>query len=139
MSFRIKNLVLMTVALLTGLLLYVLFRPETYITKFLAQFIYVKAIDYQADSVYGIVCGCYLPDFLWGFSLSCGLCVLFPPNRKNITLCCIVSFIYGLLWELTQLMSVTGGTADYLDVLAYFLSACMCLIINKKGIQYEED
>ena len=138
MSYRIKNLMLMMGALLVGLILYVLFRPEIYITKFVTDIIFVEAINHRIDSLYGVICGCYLPDFLWGFSLSCGLCSLFPAKSRNITICCIVSFCYGLLWEITQFLSVVGGTADYLDVLAYFLAACTCLILNKKGIHYEE-
>lgn len=138
MSYRVKNLILMIAALLTGCLLYMLFRPETYITKMVAKIIPMN-INLTAESFIGIVCSYYLPDFLWAFSLSCGLCALSSETKKCIRNCCYIGFLSGLIWEIAQRTQLISGTGDMVDVLMYLLGALMCRIINKKGNDYEKD
>lgn len=128
----------MIAALSIGVLLYMLFRPETYIASMLLRLIPLRSCC-STDSFLGLVCGCYLPDFLWGFSLSCGLCALFPLKTKNVICCCLVSFLWGLMWETGQLLEVVRGTADLFDALVYLLAAYVCKLLNKKGFNYEKD
>lgn len=128
----------MIAALSVGVLLYMLFRPETYIAKMLFRLIPLKNC-YGTDSFWGFVCGCYLPDFLWGFSLSCGLCALFPFKAENVIYCCFVAFLSGVIWETGQSLDVFDGTGDLFDVLVYLLAAYACKLLNTKGLNYEKD
>ncbi len=74
----------------------------------------------------------YLPDFLWGFSLSCLLQAFCVYSFKGTVLCCCITAIYGCVWELLQWLSILGGTGDYLDIIMYLLASILCLIINLK-------
>ena len=128
----------MIAALLSGCLLYVLFRPETYITKIVTKHFLMK-YNLTTESFARIVCSYYLPDFLWAFSLSCGLCALFSGTKESIRNCCYIGFLSGLAWEIGQSSQLFSGTGDLMDVLMYLLGALMCRIINKKGNDYEKD
>ena len=139
MSKRIKNAVLMLFSLIIGLILYVFYRPETYISKLFFFILPNIRVQNLAHPVGNLVLGCYAPDFLWGFSLSCGLCVVFSGNWKCTEICCFTAFLCGLIWEIGQFFGLFSGTADTLDILVYLLAACLCQLLNIKGSNYEKN
>ena len=132
MSKQIKNAVAMTIALFFGLILYVLFRPQTYIAKIVAAGLSLKNLQ-----IYFLDMDCrfllyYFPDLLWSFAMSCGLLAIYDPGIKGKMWCCGVSVVCGAVWEMGQFLNVFTGTADMCDVLMYFFGACLCILLNMK-------
>lgn len=129
----------MTTALLFGLVIYILFRPKSYITKFINVIISIEPIVIDCNNAAVSFLSFYFADFLWCYSLSFGLCAIFNPSCRGVLRCCVIAFACGVLWEFGQKIDLFGGTADILDVLMYLLAALMCYIINTKEKQYEKD
>lgn len=134
MSQRKKNILLSIIALGVGFLLYVIFRPNTYIggivdnlgcTDTMRQICAVYANDLWKF---------YMPDFLWAFSLGCCLVAVYNPGTSGLFACSSVSFLCGSAWELLQHLNVASGTADIHDVIMYFLASAICILINLKEI-----
>ena len=132
MSKRKKNILLGLTALIVGCFLYVFFRENTYVgnifdriqeVEMVREFIWLQQCKF---------CKFYLPDFLWGFSLSCGLVAINNSNRKGTIICAVITFLCGCLWELLQYFSVLSGTGDVYDIAMYFLASIMCIIFNLK-------
>ncbi len=132
MSKRMINYFLGLLSLFFGFLLYLLFRENAHISKFLGQII---TLDYIRSSVAAWGCNFtkyYLPDFLWAFSLSCLLQAVSPPSVKNTVICCFTGVMYGSIWELLQWLGIINGTGDWLDVIMYFSGSSLSLLINFK-------
>ena len=132
MSKRKKNILFSLISLIVGSLLYILFRKNTYIGGILngIENIYISRERYlfQVSDFFKF----YLPDFLWGFSLGCGLIAIHNPRIKGVIICASYSFLCGLIWELLQYLEVLSGTGDIHDVIMYLLASVVCIIINLK-------
>lgn len=132
MSKRKKNILFGLVALIAGCLLYILFRTNTYIGGMLDGMEDIATIRrmcvFEVSDLYKF----YLPDFLWGFSLGCGLIAIYNPRVKGIIVCASFSFLCGCMWELLQYLGVLNGTGDVHDIIMYLLASAVCIIINLK-------
>ena len=112
--------------LICGLFVYLIFRPNTYVTKFIFGIIPLE----PAMTVKPEWLKYYAGDFLWAFSLSCFIYAIYLPNIKRGLGCSgIVAFV-GLSYELMQYFKVVPGTGDIVDVLFYLLAAIAVNIIN---------
>lgn len=139
MSERIKNVILMMIALLLGLFLYVLFRPQTYIAKAAIRLLSAEGLhNFLNDRNYPFL-SFYLPDFLWAFSLTCGLQAIFLPSPIGSAWCGGTALLCGIVWEICQRLALINGTGDIVDVLMYFSGACVCVILNLKEKRHEKD
>lgn len=134
MSKKLKNVLLSSITLLIGSFIYVIIRHTTYVGKLFDNF-------YIVDSLRNMLTDCsspfvmyYLPDFLWSFSLCCGLLAIFTPQKRGILLCGLICFIYGCIWEVLQLLHVLGGTFDFYDITMYLIAATLAVILNLKGL-----
>lgn len=127
-----KNYLLCILSLIMGGLLYVLFRPNTYIGGIFTAFPCVNTIA-QICAIYANdLLKFYLPDFLWGFSLGCGFIAINKPKFGGVVACSFCSFLCGFVWELLQYFHIIKGTGDILDIIMYFLASAVCIIINIK-------
>ena len=126
MGRRKKNILSCMLALILGGLIYMFLRPGTYIANIFNR------QNVELSGWIGNFTKYYLPDFLWGLSLSCCLVAVNNPRVKGAVLCCVVSFLCGFTWELLQTFGVLPGTGDIYDVIMYFLSSALCIIINLK-------
>ena len=73
MSKRTWNVVLCIAAVVAGGSLYLLYRADTHLAQWMA---WLPNLAYVRGLVAGYRCDFlqyYFPDFLWGFSLCCGL------------------------------------------------------------------
>ena len=118
-------LVICAVSLLIGLIIYVVFRPQTYISLWLGNFLKIKYYPKNA-----IFISFYLPDFLWALSLCSCLFAFFPLKKQIMWLWGAVTFLYGCFWELLQMLSSGFGTADIIDIILYFTAAATVVLIN---------
>lgn len=125
MHSRKKHLYLCALSLVFGLLFYVLFKPNSYLNAF-------------AEKLLGIQLGMWLNcnvinhhfcDFLWGFSLTCGLIYILGSKPRPRLICTAITITYGTLWEVLQYSRVVPGTGDLLDMLTYLLASVLAAII----------
>lgn len=138
MSKRRINILLGTLALILGFLIYILFRTNTYIAK---PFEAVRWIEYIRRYLLRGSCDFikfYFPDFLWGFSLNCGLVAIYLPGFKGNVVCGCVAFFCGCIWEALQYIGVVNGTGDIVDITMYLLASIFNIIINLKETRRNE-
>lgn len=115
-------------ALLTGGILYVLFRNNTYISQFVERFVEINWLHEQLYTKKIGFLKYYLPDFLWAFALCFALIAIFD---KKTFICAATSFVYGLLWEFLQYMDIIDGTGDIYDIIMYLTASVTAVMINK--------
>ena len=131
MSKQKKNTLLSILALVIGCMLYVWFRPNTYISRLLGWMNTTQAPPFCSPFIRDLF-RFYLPDFLWAFSLSCGLIAIHNPGTTGIIICALAAFLLGAVWELLQHLGVVSGTADIHDAIMYLLASTLCIIFNVK-------
>ena len=132
MSKRGLNILLGAASLTLGGLLYILFRENSYIASFVNGFTLVSKIR----QIFRF-CACdflkyYFPDFLWGFSLCCGLMAIYVPAKRGMVICGLAAFLFGCLWELAQYLGIVSGTGDALDMIMYLTAGLAGIFINLK-------
>ena len=132
MSIRKKNILFSLTALVVGCFLYVFFRENTYVGNIFDSIEIIEKVRQMFSTQMCDLCKFYLPDFLWGFSLSCGLIGIYEPSTKGIIICASVAFVCGCMWELLQRIEMLSGTGDVYDIIMYFLASAICIIINLK-------
>ncbi len=124
------------VSLAIGGIMYVLFRENSYIARIFDGIYLVE----QAREVLSVPCtrflSCYIPDYLWGYSLCCMLVVIAARDMKTAILCAIATMTVGTAWEVLQFLNIVGNTGDICDIIIYLLAALTVLLIfikRRKG------
>ena len=132
MKKRVFWLALMLVSLLLGVLLYGIYRQDTYIGKLFAGSL--PDCD-SAENWLSAFLSWYFPDFLWAFSLSCALFAIYLPKGKVAVMLSGISCAWGILWECLQRVHIVSGTADLWDVVLYIMAVISAFMINilKRG------
>ncbi|MBP3696375.1 MAG: hypothetical protein J6J45_02435 [Clostridia bacterium] len=120
-------------SLITGLLIYLFLRKDTYLHGYfsaeLCNYVYVNV----KSNILTDFIRYYLPDFLWAFAFGAALtAVSYSHNRIVIILFSAVSFLIGVLFEFVQYFGIVNGTFDYFDILMYAVAALTCAAINIK-------
>lgn len=133
MAARTKNCLLSVSAILIGGVLYILFRPHTYIANIFERYFYITEIRAWLQPISCEFVRFYLGDFLWMFALCCGLYAIFPPEENWSVVCVAIATACGIAWEVLQWIGVTTGTGDWMDILMYVLACIAANIINRKG------
>ncbi len=110
--------------------LYIIFRPDTYVAEFVRGIapavndIYTKANTLNCDFL-----KYYLPDFLWAFSLNCGLNAIFNTKKSYLITACAVSLL-SIFWETAQYLGIVSGTGDFIDMAMYLFAVLLILIFE---------
>lgn len=125
MKNRLKMLTICVISLIIGLIIYIFLRPEAYISEITRTVLKIKLQPEKSL----VPASFYLPDFLWSLSLCCGLYAIYPLKRYT-WLWGAITFLYGCLWELMQVLCVVSGTADTIDIFLYLTAAVTVVIIN---------
>lgn len=127
----VKYFLLGTTSLILGLLIYLFFRPNTHISKFVYSVtsfevpISVHLLDVPFLKFYFV-------DYLWAFSFSCYLHCVLKSNLGN-RVCFLIVAGLGITYELSQFFEYISGTGDILDCLMYVLAVLTANKI-KKGV-----
>lgn len=122
------------ISLFLGLVIYLVFRRGTYLHILLPEIVDLK-FEYLREvtkySVYIYFLKYYFVDFLWSLSLSFSLIsvVNFKKISRVVTVS-IVSILWGILFETSQLLSLAKGTFDCFDIFMYILAAVLVALIN---------
>lgn len=114
------------VSIIVGLVIYLLYRRETYIAQFILPKVFT---DNQFNFANRDFIKFYFVDYLWGFSLSCGLHAIINPMKSGTLICTFVVFICGLIYEIFQYTDIIKGTGDMVDILLYLLAGLSVNII----------
>lgn len=130
MKSRFFSLCQAVSALIIGCVVYIIFRRDTFLHSFLP---FLRNNTLSKASFFGDdIFRYYLPDFLWGYSLTAALYALYPPIKKRTScLPVILSAFVGFVFELLQYFHIFSGTGDPIDVLIYLCAA----IVAYKFIQ----
>ena len=120
--------ILATVSLVVGMLVYLMYGPKTYISKIVYRFVSLPKIKGQ-DTIIAKFLRFYLADYLWAFSMSCWLHIIFLPSMKQSILWTLFVGCFGIVYELCQGVGIISGTKDYIDCLLYLLAGVTVNII----------
>lgn len=139
MSKQRLNVLIGTATLILGTLIYILFRSNSYIAKCFDDFEFVVCArrvlsPYSCDFL-----KFYLPDFLWGFSLCCGLQAIHNPGVRGTIACGCIALFCGCIWEMLQYLRVVRGTGDVIDMIMYLFASFTSILINLKERKNEKD
>lgn len=132
MSKRRLNTYVSLLALFFGLVLYVVFRPKTYVARLFDEIAFVMELRVLAMPFSFELFRFYLPDYLWGLSFGCALTALFEPRGGEIVAYSAVAAVFGTVWELCQWFGAVDGTGDALDVIMYLIAGLTVFYINKE-------
>lgn len=138
MSSRRKNILMSAVSLYTGFVLYVLFREDTYIAKGFSFLPWVTFLQIWLAPKAPSFVKYHLQDFIWAFSLSCGLLAVVGSAKKQAFFCAVTAFFCGLLWEFLQYCKIVSGTGDLWDVLMYLAAGAVSVILNLEEREHEK-
>ena len=131
MMGRKKYIYLSIISLVLGACVYVFFKEKSYLHLAMVRLLGVP-FGLHTDCVF---VNHHLCDFLWAFSLACGLLFILGETKKVKLLCGGITVGYGAVWELLQFTHIASGTGDLWDVLSYFLASLLAIFIfNKKEI-----
>ncbi len=134
-SSKNKNLIFVTVgciSLLIGLLIYLIFRENTIVSRFVSSFVDLTILRNAFFWAENDFLKYYFADYLWALSLACGLHIIFVPKIKGSFLCAVTVLLFGAFFEIMQYFGIVNGTGDFLDVISYLLAALTVNIINLK-------
>lgn len=138
MSKRSCNIILGIVALVLGGLLYILFRPDTYLSGLFCRISLFRQLAVAAKPCSNDFIKYYLQDFLWALSLSCFLNAVIGSSRFQSAMCCNIAFVCGCVWEFLQKMDIVSGFFDLTDILMYLLASAVCFLMNLRRENYEQ-
>ena len=127
---RTMYISLSVVSLVLGCCVYIFLREHSDIGILFSAFPFVHAIQKSLNNDSLCFFRYYFSDFLWAFSLNCGLLAIYIPGKKGGIFCAYTTFLCGCVWELLQYLGIIAGTGDMFDVLLYLLAATLCTIIN---------
>lgn len=125
-------------SLIIGGIIYIIFRPDTYVSNLFDNITFLEKLRlYISDSDYSFM-KFYLPDYLWCFSLCCGLVSVFEDKIANTFICCTTAFVCGVVWETFQFIHIVSGVFDFFDILMYLLASISVAIINLRSFRNEK-
>lgn len=125
-----KYCILGSVSLVLGLSVYVVFRPGTYV----ARFIFGTFCKCCVADIFGVLNNNFIKfhfaDFLWAFSFACFLHAIFEPALIGSLLCAALTGTFGMVYECLQYFDVVGGTGDLIDCLIYMIAGVVVVAMG---------
>lgn len=135
---REKYLLFCIFPLFIGGLYYLFFKSNTLLENIIVGQLNIIPITFDLPILSSDLLKYYLCDYLWAFSLQCGLCVIFlPKNTKHHIGISITVIGLGIIWEISQYTGITNGTSDFADILAYVLGSISTLLLKNSKGDYE--
>ena len=129
---RRKYFIFSIISLFIGGMYYLIFKSNTILENIISRYFKIIPMKGNIPILSSTFFKCYFCDFLWAFSLQCGLCTIFLPDKKQHLHICYVVLIFGALWEILQFTSITNGTGDFVDLIIYFLGSSLTLLFKNK-------
>ena len=129
--------ILIAMAMLLGLYLYFMYRSQDTIVNALLAKLGAREFPFLMNiwhKHYAIPQWCMysLPEGLWVFSATLlSIRLEFPIREKRIHLK-YLPFLFAMLVELVQVLGITNGQFDWLDIFVSFIFTVLALIIPSK-------
>ena len=133
MSNRQKNSLLCLGALMLGAVVYILFRPNTWVSHLFDGIEFIVDLRSAVASPSRNWFRYYVPDLLWAFALCCGIQAIYEPEHKGVLFCALTALCCGVVWEMLQWSRIVTGTGDVWDILMYLTGSVLSILINVKG------
>ncbi len=138
-KIRLTYISFALVSLLIGAVIYIFLRQGTYIHLIFSEEI-LNEICRLRNSISNLpiinFLKYYFIDFLWCLALCFSLLAVTDfRNRFCVLVSVMVSALFGLLYELAQLLSIVSGTFDFIDVTMYIVASLCVAMINIKIIK----
>ena len=117
-------------SLLLGLGVYLLLAEKAYVSRFISGLFARRVSLRGAEGLFLEILRCWGADFFWAFSLcSFWHAIRLPTKRRSLAIA-LFTVLFGGAFELLQALSLTTGTADLFDLLAYIAAAGTVCILN---------
>ena len=107
-------------SLTCGFLSYVFFRPDTYFHVCVKEIVNIP--ESNSDGLVTYIFKYYFSDFAWAFSLTVSLSLIHSLKDSAV-----ISFLFGVIWEIMQKMKIVKGTFDVVDILVYFIAVIISI------------
>ncbi len=126
--------------IIVGLIIYLFFRNHIYNYEQWLNLISIK--KYLLHITEGLVIPNFikfnLPDGLWFYSFLSFLCILwkFVGYKKDFYIIFICCFFTPFIIEILQLFKFISGTFDMKDILTFFISGSLVIILQLKSINF---
>ena len=129
--------ILIAMAMLLGLYLYFMYRSQDTIVNALLAKLGAREFPFLMNiwhKHYAIPQWCMysLPEGLWVFSATLLSIRLEFPIRENRIHLKYLPFLFAMLVELVQVLGITNGQFDWLDIFVSFIFTVLALIIPSK-------
>ena len=128
------------IPLTSGALIYLYFRPETYLSTFLSK---LFGVHFEKTNISGSVIRyflCYyLSDILWAYSLTFVLSLLIGYSKTALIITGATAFLFEIGVELLQKFEIIKGTFDIYDFLTESIATISALIFISLYFQQRKD
>ncbi len=125
-SFYLVNII---GPLVLGLIVYILYRPEAFISREIYRWIGVSFDISQSGSVANRFIRFYFSDMMWSYALFFTISWILGQGRRAITECFIICFLFEAFLEYGQKIGLLYGTFDIWDIVAEYFAAVISAII----------
>ena len=121
------------VPLIIGLTVYLLFRTDAHIARWIYRLLAVDPPEIGWHSLWlERIVRNYVADIAWAYAfMSVMILILGETNKERITAFCITCALI-ILSEVFQKTGLISGTFDYMDISIEILAAVAALSISKK-------
>ena len=138
MSKRSSFVVMGTLSLMLGGIIYLLFRENSYVA-IIFNVRFIDGLREATPTVPKEIVSFYLADFLWSFSLSSYLLAIFLPIKQGAFFCGLTAFLCGVIWEILQFVNAVSGTGDMLDMIMYLIAAVLTVMVYRRRWKNEKN
>jgi len=117
--------------LLAGLSVYVLLRPDSYVSLILSGSLYITYPDTTPEMSHGVLrfINNFGPDICWSYSLTFAVHAALHDLRRPLLFTLSISSVVIILVESLQAFGVLSGVFDPLDLVLETLSAITAALI----------
>ncbi len=133
-------IIFVIIPLLLGLILYVVFRQDAYISQFILRFIRISNLSKVKSHIaihfplFAYLSKNYLSDCCWAFSLESCLALILQNSEKKVISSLIISAVFLSSMETLQLTPLIPGTFDFFDIIIELTAIAFSgIIINLLG------
>lgn len=141
---NILYLVNAMIGLTLGLFIYIVFRPDTYLSKYLLDITHLRMLSNymsERDNILISFARYYLCDFLWAYSMTFSVQIFLKANcNKRYIELIIYCLFFEFLIEGMQKFNIISGTFDIYDIVLEAAATLIALfLVNlREGESHEK-
>ena len=128
---RKKYLLFSTVSLALGLIVYLFFNQNTYISRMISSVIDLPCIHLKNRYIESFIHS-FLADFLWSVSATFAIQYIVELKGRKILLLGFTA-VLGLTVELLQKFNIMSGVFDFYDIITYIIGSFFSILIILLG------